>query len=297
MKILIIGGSGMIGSKMIHFFKKFHSVSYTFFKHPIPYSDGYFLEISKKQKTIELISKLNPDLVVHTAALTNVDLCQTNQELANKINVEGTQNIVDACKNTKSKLVYISTSFVFDGTQKEYYENDITSPLNYYGITKEKAEKLILNSGLDYLILRTDQPYCWIEPWQKDNSVVRVLRNLKLRNQHNEMSDWFNNPTYVPDLIYATKILFESEKNGIYHLTGSDFIDRYSWSLYTAKIFGFEKNLIKSIKSNNLNLPAKRPNANLSNKKLFDETNFKMKDVEEGLSEMYEEKSSYFTDL
>tara|TARA_B110000495_G_C22930454_1_gene543891 strand:+ start:156 stop:1025 length:870 start_codon:yes stop_codon:yes gene_type:complete len=288
-KILIIGGSGMIGSKMFNFFKNSNSVNYTYFNHTSPIPGGFFLDISKNQETIKLISNLNPDLIIHTAALTNVDLCETNQKLANEINVEGTANILDACKITKSKFVYISTSFVFDGKQKKYSEDDATSPINYYGVTKQKSEELIQNSDLDYLILRTDQPYCWIESWQKDNSVVRVLKNLNLKNSHNEINDWKNNPTYVPDLINATKILIELNKTGIYHLVGPDFVDRFSWSLQIAKVFGLNKNLIHSILSSTLNLPAKRPNVNLNNEKLFNETGFSMRNIDQGGLDMFKE--------
>ena len=111
------------------------------------------------------VIKLNPDIVIHTAALTNVDLCETNNVLANLINVQGTKNIVDGCMKIQSKIIFISTSYVFDGNSDQYFEEDLPNPTSYYGITKYESEKIIQNSNLDFLILRTDQPYCWIEKW------------------------------------------------------------------------------------------------------------------------------------
>lgn len=293
MKILIIGGSGLIGTKLLQYYKKKknNDVEFTFLKNNIPIANGHQLDITENDNTINLISKINPDVVIHTVALTNVDLCETDKALADSINVTGTQNVVECCKNTKSKLVYISTSFVFDGKKQSYVENDPPSPVTYYGITKLKGEELVRNSNLPYLILRTDQPYCWTEPWNHTNSVMRVLDNLRTDKIHNEITDWKNTPTYVPDFVKATSQLLDSNATGIFHVVGSDFINRYDWSLLTAEVFGLDKNLIKPITSESLNLPATRVNVNLSNQKLHKKTGITMMRVKEGLLHMKNNKN------
>ena len=122
MKILIIGGSGLIGTNFLKHFRKNRDkeVEYTFSKTKIPFPNDHKLDITEYDKTTLLISKINPDVVIQTAALANVDLCETNKALADSINVKGIQNILDGCKITKSKLVYISSPFVFDGQKQKY---------------------------------------------------------------------------------------------------------------------------------------------------------------------------------
>jgi len=291
MKILIIGGSGVIGWKLLNFLNENNiNVEFTYLQHQIRFKRGRKLDISKKDLVIKTILDSNPDVVIHTAALTNVDLCETNTNLADTVNVVGTKNIVEGCKNINSKLIYISTSFVFDGKKSKYTENDKTSPSTYYGITKSQGENLVKNSGLKYLILRTDQPYCWVEKWQHSNSVLRVLQTLKTGRIMKEVVDWYNTPTYVPDFVYATKQLIDEDQQGIFHLVGSDFINRYDWAIKTAEIFGLNKNLLKKTKSDSLNLPAKRVNVNLSNDKLYRTTGIRMKDVKVGLLDMRKKK-------
>ncbi len=188
MKSLIIGGSGMIGSHLAKACKSqgYETIS-TFFE-KIPSSEHqFFLDITDREKTIQLISDQNPDIVFLASALTNVDLCEKNFEIAKLTNVTGTQNVIDGCKKTSSKLVYFSTSAVFDGKKIKYSESDETCPVNNYGITKVLSEELIKNSKLPFLIIRTDQPYGWNEKWQRTNSVLRIIDNLKNNNLFNEV--------------------------------------------------------------------------------------------------------------
>ena len=291
MKILVIGGSGTIGSKIVRkFIENKNDVIYTYYENKLNVGIGYRLDIRKKDETIDLISKVNADLVIHTAALTNVDLCETDKKLANSINVEGTENVIIGCQKNNSKIVYISTSFVFNGKKNKYFEDDEPSPTTYYGLTKLNGEKLIKNSKLSFLILRTDQPYDWKEKWQHMNSVIRVLDNLRSGRTHKEVVDWYNTPTYIPDFVQATWKLLQDDEVGIYHLTGPEFINRYDWSIRIADIFRLNRDLIKPITADSLNLPVKRVNVNLNNKKIIESTGIQMRGIKDGLLEMYKNK-------
>ena len=138
MNILITGGSGVIGSKLVKSLCWDNEVSFTFLSHPF-FMEGctrYKLDISERHSTVDLITRIKPEITIHTSALTNVDLCETNKKLANAINIEGTRNVVDACRKVNSKIVYISTSNVFNGKKKIFLENDRPNPVNYYGFTK-----------------------------------------------------------------------------------------------------------------------------------------------------------------
>lgn len=298
-KILITGGSGVIGSMLTkYFYKNNQDVHYTFLTNNPSYHNGHKLDITKNEETKKLIEEIKADVVIHTIALTSVDLCETNQQLAESINVIGTRNIVEACKLTGSKITFISTSSVFNGEKNEYSENDLESPISNYGLTKLKAEKIVKESGLPYLILRTDQPYCWIEKWQHTNSVIRVLQTLKLGKIMREIVDWYNTPTYVSDFVRATDLLLAKDATGTYHVIGSDYVNRYEWSLLIADVFGLNKQMIVPITSATLNLPAKRSNVNLSNKKLFYETKIRMRGIREGLINMKETiETDFFSEV
>ena len=292
MRILVIGGSGVIGFEAIRKFSELgHDVFFTYNQNKIFVPNGFCVDIRDKNLTLKLIKKIKPDIVVHATAITNVDLCETNKELAKSVNVIGTSNIIEGCKLVNSKLAYISTSFVFDGTKSKYYEDDLTSPTTFYGITKENGERLVSTSGLQFLILRTDQPYCWKENWQHTNSVSRVLETIKSGKTLNEIVDWYNRPTYVPNFVMSMSKLIKNEEVGIFHVVGSDFINRYEFSLKVVEIFDLNKDLIKPIKSETLHLPARRVNVNLENDKLTKKIGMKMLGVKEGLIEMLKSKN------
>ena len=291
MKILVIGGSGIIGSKIVKkFVESKNDVIYTYYENKLNIGIGYKLDIRKKDETIELISKVNADLVIHTAALTNVDLCEINKKLADSTNVKGTENVITGCQKTNSKIVYISTSIVFNGEKNKYSEEDEPSPTTYYGLTKLRGEEIVKRSKLSFLILRTDQLYDWKEKWQRNNSVLRVLQTLQEGKTLNEIIDWYNVPTYIPDFVKTLENLINFNLSGIYHVCGSNFVNRYEWALVTAEIFGLDKDLIKPIPSENLHLPVKRVNVNLINEKLFQKTGIKMMGIKEGLKSMKKSK-------
>jgi dTDP-4-dehydrorhamnose reductase len=291
MKIAIIGGSSFIGSNFVKSFsKKNYEIKYSYFKNTPLFKNGFQLDITNKETTKEFFKNNKSDIVIISTALTNVDLCETNPNLAEAINVKGTQNIIDACKNSNIKIIYISTSAVFDGKKSEYNEEDKPNPTSVYGATKLKGEKIVIESNNPYLILRTDQPYGWKERWQHTNSVIRVIENLEKDQSFNEISNWYNSPTFVPDFVNATKSLIKNELGGIFHLVGSDFISRYEWSQKVAEIFNLNKKLIKEIDSNDLKLPVKRVNVHLSNKKLDDMIGHKMIGIREGLQIMLNEQ-------
>jgi len=288
MKILVIGGSGLIGSYFVKaLLKENYNIVHTYYKNKTHSTNAIYLDVQDRPSTIKTIEKIAPELIIICNALTGVDLCEENPSLANSINVKGTQNIVDGCTLTNSKIIFISTSAVFDGTKNEYFENDLPNPTGVYGMSKLEGELIIKNSNLPFLILRTDQPFCWKEKWQHNNSVIRVIENLEKNKIFNEITDWYNTPTYVPDFIKASMKLIENNSEGIFHLVGSDYIDRFSWAEKTAKIFKLKKELINPIHSSVLKLSVERKNICLNNDKLFQKVQQRMIGVDEGLQEMF----------
>ena len=292
LKILIIGGSSIIGSKMLELLKeKKIDVEFTYFQNKTNFKNGHYLDITKKNDVLELMEKINPDVVYHTSALTSIEKCELDHGLADEINVDGVSNLISGCRQINCKIVYVSTAFVFNGEKSSYSESDERNPATYYGYTKAKSESLIQSTDLKYLILRTDALYGWLELWQRENSVTRAISTIKSGKILREVTDWYNTPTYVSDFVNASLLLIEKNKEGIFHVAGSEFINRYDWSLKVIQKFNLEKN-IEKINSSELNLSAKRVNINLQNDKLYSELGIKMKNISDGLDSMIKEITS-----
>tara|TARA_B100000029_G_scaffold504020_1_gene582095 strand:- start:925 stop:1803 length:879 start_codon:yes stop_codon:yes gene_type:complete len=287
MKYLVIGGSGIIGSKFNDYLieRKIDFLS-TYFQNKPQISNMHFLDITKNDQVIKTILTFKPDIIIHASALTNIDLCENDKELAFKINVKGFENVIDASKRIDAKIVFISTSHVFNKDKTEFSETDKTKPMNYYGETKKISEQMLINSGLDYLILRTDQPYCWNETWQKTNSVLRVIESISSLQEFREIIDWKNCPTYVPNFVTICIKLIEKNETGIFHVVGKDFLSRYEWSLKICEIFELDKKYLSSIPSKELKLPAIRPNVRLNCDKVFKAVQINLVGIEEGMLEM-----------
>jgi dTDP-4-dehydrorhamnose reductase len=289
MRIFITGGSGVIGSRLAErLCASGDEVHYTFLKNDIKISGArtYNLDITDKASLKKAVEKANPEVVIHTVALSSVDLCETNRNLADEVNIAGTEAVTDLCVANGSRIVFISTAHVFDGKKSAYTEDDQANPINYYGKTKLDGERIISRSGAQYLILRTDQPYGWVHQGQKDNAIVRTLRALGKPEAMNEIVDWYNTPTYTWDFVdAATKLIYE-DKTGTYNAVGPEYINRYEWGVRIANAFGKDSKLIKPIESEELKLPAKRPNARLLNSKIEKETGVRFKNITDGLAAM-----------
>lgn len=295
MRVFVTGGSGLIGSKFVEEFSKAgHDVVYSYLSRnlPIGYGKPVELDVSDREKTISEISNFKPDVTVHCSAITKVDLCETNPDVAEDVNVRGTQNVVDACKKCGSKIVYISTSFVFDGSKKIYLEDDDGSPINNYGLTKLKGEKITSGSGIPFMILRTDHPYRWDPLHTEKNNMMRLLSLFEKREKFREADDWFNTPTLVDNLVDVAMKLIDSWEDGIYHLTGSDYISRYDLAMKVADAVGGDKSLVEKVKSSVFNLSAKRPNVNMSNEKVQKKTGIKMMGVDDGINFVLKQRES-----
>lgn len=295
MKILVTGGSGMIGSSFVsELAKKGHDVLYTYLSRKIDIEGGepISLDISKRELVSSIFQDFQPDLTIHCSAVTKVDLCETNPSIAEAINVQGTKNVADACKNVNSKLIYISTSFVFDGSKKIFYEDDETNPINEYGKTKLEGEKIVRKSGLPFMIIRTDHPYKWSPLHIEKNNVMRMIGLFERKEKFREADDWFNTPTLVDNLVEASLKLIENWEDGIYQIVGSDYISRYDLAMKVAEAIGGDNSLVEKVKSSIFNLPTKRPNVHMSNVKVQKKTNIKLLGIEEGIKFILDQRSS-----
>lgn len=280
-RLFITGGSGLLGSRFSKFTDEYE-VTTTYNKNPKEHSVK--LDITDEKDVLNKIKSLSPDLVVHSAALTNVDYCEDHQEEAYRINAQGTLNMVKACEKIDSKLIYVSTDFVFDGTEGSYKETDKTNPISYYGLSKLKGEEFVQESDIKSAIARVSVLYGWHENF---NYVMWVIDELKKGNNINIVTDEYNSPTYAENAAEAILKIFSKNKEGIYHIAGDERINRFDFAKNIARVFELDETLINPIKSEDLIRKARRPlDSSLSVEKAKNDLNFKFFKTTEGLKEM-----------
>jgi len=252
-KILIIGANGFLGSYLMALSDKneLKAKNITLIASDLENSHldsrfpFYQIDITDTEKTITVIHEIKPDVVILTASMTDVDRCEVNKKLAKKVNIDGPKNVIEACEKIDSKLVFMSTDFVFDGTKEGglYKETDAPNPLSYYALTKHKAELMIQKSDLQYLICRTAVLYGWNQ-W-KLNFVTWILEQLKNNNQLSIVTDQINSPTYIENLANVILKLVEKDAKGLYHTAGDCALSRYEIAIKTADIFKLNRDLIQ----------------------------------------------------
>lgn len=254
--VLIIGANGFIGTNIFKITKLKDflqqnlnliaaDLSNSNLSSNIPF---HKIDITNYDQTNNKITKISPDIVILTAAMTNVDQCEVNKDLATKINVDGTLNVIKSCNKTNSKLIFLSTDFIFDGMIKRdysYKETDIPNPLSHYARTKYQAELNIFSSGIEYLICRTAVLYGWNE--QKLNFITWILNNLEHNKTISIVTEQINSPTFIVNLAQIILTLIEKEAKGIYHTVGDCALTRYEIALKCAEIFEYNENLIVPI--------------------------------------------------
>lgn len=289
MKIFVTGGSGLLGSKIAKYAKEKFEVISTFLDHPVD-EQGFKaerLDIRDPRPTAELIEKHRPDVVVHSAALTNVDYCEKNREEARLTNVKGTENVANACKKIGCKMVYISTAGIFDGKYVPYSETARPNPLNYYAKTKLQGEYLTL-ALKDYIIARTTVPYGW-HPW-KLNFVTWIIDSLNKKTPIKIVTDQRNTPTYADDFANALLRLVELDKRGVFNVVGSTSIGRFDFAMKVAKIFDLDKSLIAPVTTEELAQVAPRPSDDSLKIDKILKLEIRMSTLDAGLQKMKREK-------
>ncbi len=254
-KILITGSSGLLGICLLESFGRDYDILGAS-RNPSDHSTLTF-DISDKDDTISHISDIKPDLVIHSAAITDVDYCELNKEEAWKTNVEGTRNIVDACLKTGCKLIYVSTDYVFDGEKGMYKEDDETKAVNYYGLSKLEGEKIVVGSGLPNVIARTSVLYGGYD--RRLTHATWMIDKLGKNEEIKMATDRYKCPTLTDNLSEMIKDLHEKDVTGIYHTSGSERISMYDFAVNIAEVFDLDQDLIKPQTTTEFKQPAKRP--------------------------------------
>jgi dTDP-4-dehydrorhamnose reductase len=259
LKLLITGASGLYGSKLAQLaLAKGIEVYSSDIQNLSVYGNFVKLDISEKVQVEQAFKNIKPDVVVHAASLTDVDKCETNKELAWKVNVEGTKNIVEAAHSAGSFLIYISTDYVFSGQKGNYKETDKPDPINYYGLTKLKAEEIV-QTQTEYFIARPSVIYGSTPAAGKVNFALWLIETLRKGERVKIVTDQWNTPTLNTNLADMTLEVAERRLTGIYHLCGATRVSRFEFAAKIAEAFDLNAGLIDKVLSSQFTWSAKRP--------------------------------------
>ena len=272
MKILITGSNGLLGQKLVYKLRNQTAVSLVATargENRLLQKEGYVydeMDITNEKQVHEVLTKHKPDAVIHTAAMTNVDACETDKEGAVAMNTSAVKYIVEALeelqKNNngyKPQLVHLSTDFIFDGTHGPLDENEKPNPLSFYAETKLDAEKIVQNSTLHWAIARTVLVYGIVDNMSRSNIVLWAKQNLEQGKKINVVDDQFRTPTLAEDLADGCILLAQKKAQGIYNISGKDFLNILQLVHLVADYYSLDKSLINPSKSADIKQPAQRP--------------------------------------
>ena len=262
-KILITGSNGLLGQKLVLSLRDNYEVLATSIgvcrmndKSGFAYQN---LNVTNEQAVRKIVLGFRPDAIINTAAMTNVDACEDDQDACDNLNVFAVQYLADACAELGAHLVHISTDFIFDGEDGPYTEEDQANPLSYYGLSKWKSEQILQKHSCDWAILRTIIIYGTADNLSRENIVLWGRVALKKGNPLNIIDDQFRSPTLVEDLAQACVIAVEKRAKGVYNVSGKDIMSILEMVERMADFYGCDKSIINRISTATLNQKAKRP--------------------------------------
>ncbi len=250
--IIVTGSNGQLGSEIAEIAAEYPQYGFSFF-------DRAGLDISNNEKLKTLFEQLKPAYFINCAAYTAVDKAETEKEKALTINAEGVGNIATLCKQYQTKLIHISTDYVFNGTATgPYKEDDATDPVNYYGYTKLLGENAALQNNDDTIIIRTS----WVYSTYGNNFVKTMMRLMKERPEIKVVSDQIGSPTNAADLAKAILTIISNTTSGfvpgIYHYSNDGIISWYDFATAIRDIKQYNS-IVHPIPSASYPTPAKRP--------------------------------------
>jgi len=258
MKFLVTGSAGLIGSQIVKDLVQKNHTTYSCYHDQKPLQGiPTHLDLSDKNQIIETLQKIKPDRIIHLAAMTGVDLCESEKELATLINTKATEILAKQAAKQNVFFLYVSTDYVFDGINGMKKEDDPSHPLGFYGKSKLEGELVLNKLASSWCIARTSTPF-GIHPTKK-SFPLWVKENLEAKKEIPVLIDQFTSPTHVPNL---SKMLIEitiRQIIGIIHVSGATRMSRYALAELVADKLHLDKNFLIPTKTDNMNWNAQRP--------------------------------------
>lgn len=263
--ILVTGSNGLTGQKIterVLATRDFNLIATSKGENRFPVKEGYVyaeMDILNPANVTEVVAKYKPDAIIHTAAMTNVDTCESQKELAHELNVVAVETLIQVCKKFDVQLIHLSTDFIFDGANGPYDEVAPACPLSYYGQTKLAAENAIIAAGGKWAILRTIIVYGIVSDMSRSNIVLWAKGALEKGEPINVVNDQWRMPTLAEDLADCCLLAVSKNAQGVYNASGKDMMSISELVGKVADYWNLDKSLIKEISAATLNQSAKRP--------------------------------------
>ena len=264
-KILITGANGLLGQKLVHLLARqpdVHLVATARGNNRLPHDDGYTyrpMDITNRQQLMNVIGEMRPDMVIHTAAMTDVDKCEVQKDDCWAQNVQAVESLVDACRSVGAFLLHVSTDFIFDGTAGPYDETAEGNPLSFYGWSKYAAEKVVVNSGLQWAIARTVLVYGIAHDMSRSNIILWVKKSLEDGKNIKVVTDQWRSPTLAEDLAMGCYLIADQQAEGIFNISGKEVLTPYDMAILTANYFSLDTSLIARADASTFTQVARRP--------------------------------------
>lgn len=264
-RVVVTGSNGLLGQSLVSLLlnekDKYEVIGFSrgFNRSGRDDFEYVSIDITDEMLLKEKLKTYTPDVIVNTAAMTNVDACEDNKEECDRLNVSVVEYLKEYAEKRKVHLIHLSTDFIFDGKKGYYKETDKPNPLSYYGKSKLNSEKTLISSSLDYTILRTILVYGKVFDMSRSNIVLWVKKTLEEGKELRIVNDQFRMPTYVESLACACKLAIDRKAKGIFNVSSNKLLSIYEIAIEIAEVFDLNKELIKPISTRSLNQKAVRP--------------------------------------
>lgn len=266
MKILLTGSNGLLGQKLITLLAKAPDITViatSRHSNRLPPRLGghefHPLDITDESAVLDVLTKYKPDVIINTAAMTDVDQCEAEKEACWKLNVEAVKHLIKACERNGPHLIHCSTDFIFDGSRGPVDETEKPNPVNFYGKSKLEAEKLISASNISWAIARTVLVYGIAHDMSRSNIILWVKESLESGEEIKVVNDQWRTPTLAEDLAMGCFLIAKNKARGIFNISGEDMLTPYDMAIRTADYFKLDKSLIHKTDASKFKQPAKRP--------------------------------------
>jgi len=282
-KILITGSTSKLGVRLIEI-GSILGLNLIGVNLSSPHSK-YKLDLREKDSVSDFIKDYNPTYLIHLAAITNANYCEDNIDDCMEINYRTTENLAQACNDFGVRMINISSDYVFDGLQGPYSETDSPNPLNQYGKAKLLGEQILARRCSNSVSIRTNVLYDWNENSRRISFLTWLIKTLKKNKKVTIVNDQFSTPTYILQLAKIIIDLLYTDYTGVINVCGSEWINRYHFSVLAAKIFDLDCSLVCETNSSEFYQSAARPlKGGLKVKRIETLLGEKMFDCEQGLN-------------
>ncbi|MCF2519494.1 NAD(P)-dependent oxidoreductase [Dyadobacter sp. CY351] len=264
-RILITGSNGLLGQKLVDLLagnEQYETFATAKGTNRLGVSDGYHfreMDVTDAVQVDEVLTEVKPEVIIHTAAMTNVDQCEMEKDACWKLNVTAVEILIAACKKHNIFLEHVSTDFIFDGTSGPYKEEDEPNPISFYGWSKFAAEKAVMHSDIQWAIARTVLVYGIAHDMSRSNIILWVKKSLEEDKAIKVVTDQFRTPTLAEDLAMGCYLIADQRAEGVFHISGADFLTPYEMAIMAADYFSLDKSLISPTDASAFTQPARRP--------------------------------------